>query len=283
MDILMVDDDAVARVLLHRILTDQPAYFVTVAENANSALRILENPALHFDVAIIDIVMPDHDAFWLVEELRGLSYRNSMPIALCSASKDADCIIRARKFGIKHYILKPYRAKTLVEKIKHLTADSGSSTPATPPATAAPAAQKLGLDENKHRELLLDLGAKCSQLSAQVSAEYQSGDLEKFAAQFQSFSGSAESLEQPNLARIMKAIGAVLRLEVTARTKLRSALSSRGFSAALETLHQQIVEIRGPDEVETPATNPAPHESAKTGEEAPPNGEAKAAEVAAAG
>ena len=283
MNIIIVDDDAVARMLLHRILTDQSDYFVTVAENANSALRILENPVLHFDAAIIDIEMPDHDGFWLVEELRDLSYRISMPIALCSASKDTDSIIRARKFGIKHYILKPYRAETLVEKVKHLTADSGNSTPATPPAAAAPAVPKLDLDENKHRELLLDLGGKCSQLSAQVSAEFQSGDLEKFAAQFQSFSGSAKNLEQPNLARILKAIGSVLRLEVTARTKLRSALSSRGLTAALETLHQQIVEIRGPDEVETPAANPAKDENAKTVEKAPPNGEAEVPEVAAAG
>ena len=141
MNILIVDDDAFARVLLHRIPTDQSDYFVTVAENANSALRILENPALHFDAAIIDIVMPDHDGFWLVEELRDLSHRISMPIALCSASKDTDSIIRARKFGIKHYILKPYRAETLVEKVKHLTADSGNSTPATPQRPLRPQRQ----------------------------------------------------------------------------------------------------------------------------------------------
>lgn len=282
MNILIVDDDAVARVLLHRILSDQPDYSVTVAENANSALRILENPALHFDAAIIDIVMPDHDGFWLLEKLRDLSYRLSLPIALCSASKDADSIIRARKFGIKHYILKPYRAETLVEKVKQLTADSSGSTPATRPAAAASAAPKLALDETKHRELILDLCAKCHQLSAEISVAYQSGDLGKFAAQFQSFGGSAENLEQPNLARILRAIEAVLRLEVTARTTLRSALSSRGLSAALETLHLQIIEIRGPTVEESPAAPTTAAETAPTVDAATPEAEAKTAEVAAA-
>lgn len=254
MKILIVDDDALARVLLHRILSGQPEYTVVAAEDATAAFRLLENPALHFDAAIIDIVMPDHDGFWLVEALRELDYRVDLPIALCSASNDTTSISRARKIGIKHYILKPFRAETLVEKVKLLVSSPAGTNHAAHAAEPSQRAEGGVPPEAKHLELLADLRAKTRHLSSQVSADYQGGDIGRFTAQFKSFGGVASNLGQPDLARIFTAIGLSLQHEVVARSKLRFALSTSGLTSALATLDGKFSEILGPDETSEPTT-----------------------------
>ncbi|MEM8916976.1 MAG: response regulator, partial [Pseudomonadota bacterium] len=77
--ILVVDDDARLRKLLHRFLTEQ-GYMVTTAADAAKARAHLTS--LEFDLLIIDVMMPGEDGIALTRSLRE---EGSIPILLLTA------------------------------------------------------------------------------------------------------------------------------------------------------------------------------------------------------
>ncbi len=267
MNILIVEDDAVARKLLSQIVTEQLGYTVTVAEDATSAMRQLENPALQIDVAIIDILMPDHDGFWVVQQMKELPYRADTPIALCSASNDVENITRARDAGIRHYILKPYAPETLTAKFRLIIGKPKEGDAKTEKPPTVPVHTRLGIDEAQLAEMVAALCLKCRQFRKLLAADYQTIDVGNLSALMATAGSSAENLGKPELARILHSLSQALHYESAARGKLRSALSGKGLMAALDLLHGQLNEIQGcdPDAVgEDAGTGSRPPVAAKS-------------------
>ncbi len=249
MNILIVEDDAVARKLLSQIVTGQLGYTVTLTEDATSAMRQLENPALQVDLAIIDILMPDHDGFWVVQQMKALPYRADTPIALCSASNDVENITRARGVGIRHYILKPYAPETLTAKLKLIIGKPKETEAKSekPKTVSVPVHTRLGIDEAQFTEMLTSLCTKCRQFRKQLAADYQTIDVGNLSTLMASAGISAENLGKTELARILQSLSQALHHESAARGKLRSALSGKGLTAALDLLRAQLNEIQGSD------------------------------------
>jgi len=65
--VLVVDDDPDARQVIRAVLQYCGA-LVTTAESAPDALTILERVVP--DVLIVDILLPEHDGYWLIREIR---------------------------------------------------------------------------------------------------------------------------------------------------------------------------------------------------------------------
>jgi two-component system phosphate regulon response regulator OmpR len=109
--ILVVDDDARLRQLLHRYLV-QNGYLVTVAADAAEAKTRAKSMA--FDLMVVDIMMPGQDGLSLTEELRGES---EVPILLLTARGAPEDRIRGLEAGADDYLPKPFEPRELLLRI----------------------------------------------------------------------------------------------------------------------------------------------------------------------
>ncbi|MEK0082717.1 response regulator [Benzoatithermus flavus] len=109
--ILVVDDDARLRQLLHRYLV-QNGYYATAAADAVEAKSKLKN--LAFDLVVLDIMMPGQDGLSLTEELRRES---DVPILLLTARGTPEDRIAGLEAGADDYLPKPFEPRELLLRI----------------------------------------------------------------------------------------------------------------------------------------------------------------------
>ena len=109
--ILVVDDDARLRQLLHRYLV-QNGYLVTMAADAVEAKARAQSMA--FDLMVLDIMMPGQDGLSLTEELRGES---EVPILLLTARGAPEDRIKGLEAGADDYLPKPFEPRELLLRI----------------------------------------------------------------------------------------------------------------------------------------------------------------------
>jgi PAS domain S-box-containing protein len=114
--ILVVDDDADARILMQTVLQSAGAD-VLVAASVKEALALLEqqSPAL----LISDISMPDEDGFTLIHQVRSrnIEQGGQIPAIALTAFAEAKNEQRILKAGFQLFIVKPIDPMKLVDKI----------------------------------------------------------------------------------------------------------------------------------------------------------------------
>ncbi|NEU77496.1 response regulator [Hassallia byssoidea VB512170] len=114
--ILVVDDDADARMLMQTVLQSTGAD-VLVAASVKEALALLEqrSPAL----VISDINMPDEDGFTLIRQVRSRTIKKGgqIPAIALTAFAGAKNEQRILKAGFQLFITKPIEPMELVDKI----------------------------------------------------------------------------------------------------------------------------------------------------------------------
>lgn len=104
--VLVVDDDPDARQVLRAVLSYCGA-LVTTAESAGQALTILGRVVP--DVAVVDIVLPDHDGYWLLSEIRRLPPQQggAVPALACTGYYEDHAPARLLAAGFQAHIKKP--------------------------------------------------------------------------------------------------------------------------------------------------------------------------------
>lgn len=106
--VLVVDDEPSVRELLRRWLEGW-GYAVKLAGNATDALELmLTEPA---SIILVDIKMPGHDGFWLVERVRAKWPRTA--IIMATAADDLDLVLKSKRAGAVDYVLKPFGRELL--------------------------------------------------------------------------------------------------------------------------------------------------------------------------
>jgi two-component system LytT family response regulator len=107
MNVLLVDDEALARRRLRRLLSDAPD--VTVVAESGSGSAAIEALKMHrVDVVFCDIQMPGLDGFVVAESLQG----PEAPLLVFVTAHDTHAI-RAFETRALDYLLKPVRAERL--------------------------------------------------------------------------------------------------------------------------------------------------------------------------
>ena len=109
--ILVVDDDARLRQLLHRYLV-QNGHYVTTAADAAEAKEKAKSMA--FDLLVVDVMMPGQDGLSLTEELR---LESEVPILLLTARGAPEDRIRGLEAGADDYLAKPFEPRELLLRI----------------------------------------------------------------------------------------------------------------------------------------------------------------------
>jgi sigma-B regulation protein RsbU (phosphoserine phosphatase) len=114
--ILVVDDEAIARLILNRPLIDL-GHQVQMVASGNEALRLMEHN--DFDLILLDIGMQDGDGFMVLEALRGREQLRWVPIIVTSGHHSEVLINRALELGADDYMTKPLNIGFLRNKIRN--------------------------------------------------------------------------------------------------------------------------------------------------------------------
>ncbi len=120
MKILIVDDDAACRSVLHKIISSQPDHQITMADSGAAAWALLDDPLRIFDVVFLDLSMPEMDGFALLQKVRASPVLRSLEVVLCTGSNDRSTVVRAVQLGVKHYLVKPASATAVHAKLDQL-------------------------------------------------------------------------------------------------------------------------------------------------------------------
>ena len=112
--LLLVDDDRRIRDLLSRFLAGE-GYRVTTAMSAADARAKLTG--LHFDLLILDVMMPGETGFDLARSIRTSS---AVPIIMLTARHEAESRIEGLQIGADDYVAKPFEPRELVLRIANI-------------------------------------------------------------------------------------------------------------------------------------------------------------------
>ena len=115
--ILIVDDENLI-VQTGKEVLENLGYRVTGRTSSREALETVRLQPEMFDLVITDFIMPQMNGVELARELTRL--RPDMPIILFSAIRQAVSAEKARRLGIKDYLIKPMRAAELHQAIRRV-------------------------------------------------------------------------------------------------------------------------------------------------------------------
>lgn len=113
--LLVVDDFATMRRIVSNLLRESGAVDITEAENGAEALRKLETGRIKFVVS--DWNMPNMNGLELLQAVRNSPQLKDLPFLLVTAEARKENIVDAAQAGADGYIVKPFTAATLNEKI----------------------------------------------------------------------------------------------------------------------------------------------------------------------
>ncbi len=115
-NILIVDDFPTMRKIVKSVLKQLGYQNIVEAEDGQNALNVLENnPAIEFVVS--DWNMPNMTGIELLKAVRANPKFKHLPFLMVTAEADKDNIVDAVKCGVNNYIVKPFNAATMKEKI----------------------------------------------------------------------------------------------------------------------------------------------------------------------
>ncbi|SIR56408.1 TMAO reductase system sensor histidine kinase/response regulator TorS [Aeromonas veronii] len=126
-DILLVEDNEINRLVAHGMLT-RLGHRVTLAEDGRSALALVtERP---FELALLDINLPDMDGMTLREDLAAISeemHERPLPAIAISAQMYPEDIRHCLAAGFVDFVGKPVRLAVLANAIDQLFRQEGAS------------------------------------------------------------------------------------------------------------------------------------------------------------
>ncbi|WP_145521005.1 chemotaxis response regulator CheY [Yersinia mollaretii] len=118
MRFLVIDDFATMRRIVRNLLQDLGFKNVDEAEDGQDALTKLR--ASDFDFVISDWNMPNLDGLQLLTEIRKDEKLNKIPVLMVTAEAKKENIIAAAQAGANGYVVKPFTAATLEEKLNKI-------------------------------------------------------------------------------------------------------------------------------------------------------------------
>jgi len=114
--ILVVDDFATMRKVIRNLLKQVGYENIAEAEDGVTALKALKSQKI--DLIISDWNMPNMTGIELLKEVRADEELKPTPFLMVTAEALQDNVIAAVKAGVSNYIVKPFTAEVLNEKIK---------------------------------------------------------------------------------------------------------------------------------------------------------------------
>lgn len=118
MRFLVVDDFSTMRRIVRNLLKELGFTHVEEAEDGTVALNKLK--ADKFDFVVSDWNMPNMSGLELLKAIRGDPSLKHLPVLMVTAEAKKENIINAAQSGASGYIVKPFTAATLDEKLNKI-------------------------------------------------------------------------------------------------------------------------------------------------------------------
>ncbi|MBI3141065.1 MAG: chemotaxis response regulator CheY [Rhodocyclales bacterium] len=118
MRFLVVDDFSTMRRIVRNLLKELGFLNVDEAEDGAVALQKLNSE--HFDFVVTDWNMPNMDGLALLQAIRASAPLKHLPVLMITAEAKKENIIAAAQAGASGYIVKPFTAATLNEKLSKI-------------------------------------------------------------------------------------------------------------------------------------------------------------------
>ena len=116
--ILVVDDFPTMRRIIRNLLKDLGYENVDEAEDGAMGLEKLRNG--NFDFVVSDWNMPNLDGLEMLKLIRADANLSTMPVLMVTAEAKKENIIAAAQAGASGYVVKPFTAATLEEKLNKI-------------------------------------------------------------------------------------------------------------------------------------------------------------------
>ncbi len=118
MKILIVDDFSTMRRIIKNLLRDLGFNNTAEADDGQTALPMLKSGK--FDFLVTDWNMPGMDGLTLLKTVRSDEDLSNMPVLMVTAEAKREQIVIAAEAGVNGYVVKPFTAATLKEKIEKI-------------------------------------------------------------------------------------------------------------------------------------------------------------------
>jgi two-component system chemotaxis response regulator CheY len=120
LDVLIVDDSAAIRKILHRVLkqAEVPIGDVIEAGDGCEALEALKSRKV--GLILSDINMPNMDGIQLLGQLRSNTAYKDVPIVMITTEGSQQKVMEAVQLGASGYVRKPFTAEQIKEKLTGL-------------------------------------------------------------------------------------------------------------------------------------------------------------------
>ncbi len=121
MKIMLVDDSRTIRNIQKKVLV-KLGYedIVEAADGVQALAAYKESPP---DLMLIDWNMPNMDGITLVKTIRATD--KTIPMIMCTTEAEKSRVVQALKEGVNNYMVKPFTAETLSEKINQTLSKLG--------------------------------------------------------------------------------------------------------------------------------------------------------------
>ncbi|MCK2149973.1 MULTISPECIES: chemotaxis response regulator CheY [Marinobacter] len=118
MKILIVDDFSTMRRIIKNLLRDLGFSNTDEADDGNTALPMLKSGK--YDFLVTDWNMPGMSGFDLLKAVRADESLKTLPVLMVTAEAKRDQIVAAAQAGVNGYVVKPFTAAVLKEKIEKI-------------------------------------------------------------------------------------------------------------------------------------------------------------------
>ena len=118
---LVVDDFSTMRRIVMGLLKELEYTKMTDADDGSSAWKLLESGTVPVSFVITDWNMPIMDGLTLLKKIRGTPKFANFPVLMITAEAKKENIVMAAESGADGYIVKPFNASTLNDKIEKIT------------------------------------------------------------------------------------------------------------------------------------------------------------------
>ncbi|HEB85953.1 MAG TPA: chemotaxis protein CheY [Gammaproteobacteria bacterium] len=116
--ILIVDDFSTMRRIIKNLLRDLGFTNTEEADDGTTALPMLQTGK--FELLVTDWNMPGMQGIDLLRHVRADENIASMPVLMVTAEQKKEQIVEAAQAGVNGYIVKPFTAQTLKEKLEKI-------------------------------------------------------------------------------------------------------------------------------------------------------------------
>ena len=116
--ILIVDDFSTMRRIVKNLLNDLGLTNTAEADDGSTALVELRKAP--FDLVVTDWNMPGMPGIDLLKAIRADSQLSKIPVLMVTAEAKREQIIEAAQAGVNGYIIKPFTAATLEDKLSKI-------------------------------------------------------------------------------------------------------------------------------------------------------------------